>query len=99
MNVGLSNFLLTVRNRTTFCIISVAVSLTIEDSHTLVNRTLNKTVEFSPALAPGQEQESWLDSKAYFPSGGYENVMGLLKKWDLAEGRGFAAAIQSAPQN
>jgi len=95
---------LKVHNGTQFCIIAIAVSVTIEVSYSSANRTLNKldrtfnkAIEFSHPLAPGQEQHAFVDTQVALEGGGYENIMGLLKKWNLAEVRGFPAVSQEPP--
>jgi hypothetical protein len=93
-------YLLILSNGTPFCITSVAVSIIVEDKDTMENRTLNKTVDFSQPLAPGQNQESGLDSKFYFGNNGaYLITEGLVKKWDLGDIRGYAAIGQTGSLN
>jgi hypothetical protein len=88
-------YILSVRNRTKLCIMSVSVSVALQERVNLTERFINKTVELPHPLAPGEKQQVWLYTDVDLEGDlQQENQMGLLKKLDLIEVRGFPAAAR-----
>jgi hypothetical protein len=79
------------RNGSNYCITSIAISLTIESDWAKMDKIVNQTLSFSPAIAPGQTEHKNVRNVIYYDGGGVEHVSGLLKRWNITEVRGFPA--------
>jgi len=80
---------LEIDNESGYCITSITVAVVIESDWQKIDRSVDDSLPFSPAIGPGQKMRKGVGNYIYSPGGGSERVSGLVKQWKVTEVRGY----------